>query len=70
MAPFRGNDEQLDREIATLEGIARLRVRRVGRELRDLDQDLRDLKRERARRRAQVGTRIETAEPVPIEASH
>ncbi len=69
MAPFRGNDEQLDREIATLEEIARLRVRRVGRELRDLDRDLRDLKRERARRRAQIATRIEATEPVPTEAT-
>ncbi len=69
MAPFRGNDEQLDREIATLEGIARVRVRRASGELRDLDRDLRDLKRERARRRAQVATRIETAEPAPTEAT-
>ncbi len=54
MAGFRGTDEQLDREIAAIEGIARVRVRRVAAELHELDRDLRELKRERARRRAQV----------------
>ena len=52
MAPFRGSDETLDREIETLEAIARLRVRRVARELREIDRDLSELRRERARRRA------------------
>jgi len=51
MSGFRGSDEQIDREISTLERIARLRVRRVSEELRDLDRDLRELRRERARRR-------------------
>ena len=50
--PFRGSDETLDREIETLEGIARRRVRRYARDLRDLDRDLTYLKRERAKRRA------------------
>jgi septal ring factor EnvC (AmiA/AmiB activator) len=49
---FRGSDETLDREIETLEAIARVRLKRVAREMRDLDRDLRELKRERARRRA------------------
>jgi hypothetical protein len=52
MSPFRGSDEQLDREIETLEGISRVRVRRVAREIRDIDRDLSELRRERARRRA------------------
>lgn len=52
MSRFRGSDEQLDREIATLERIARLRVRRAAVELRELDRDLRELRRERSRRRA------------------
>jgi hypothetical protein len=52
MAGFRGSDESLDREIDTLEGVARLRLRRAAREMRDLDRDLRELRRERARRRA------------------
>jgi hypothetical protein len=51
--PFRGTDETLDREIETLEGMTRVRLRRVAREMRDLDRDLRELKRERARRRAE-----------------
>ncbi|MGA8543108.1 MAG: hypothetical protein WB947_06195 [Thermoplasmata archaeon] len=52
MSAFRGSDEALDREIATLERIARLRVRRAAVELRGLERDLRELRRERARRQA------------------
>ena len=52
MSPFRATDEQLDREIATLERIARQRVRRYARDLSEADRDLQELKRERARRRA------------------
>jgi hypothetical protein len=52
MSPFRGSDDSLDREIAQLERIGRLRVRRAAADLRELDRDLRELKRERARRRA------------------
>ena len=52
MSPFRGSDDALDREIAAVESMARIRVRRVSAELRDLSRDLRELKRERARRRA------------------
>ena len=52
MSRFRGSDEQLDREIATLERIARLRVRRAAAELQELERDLRELRRERTRRRA------------------
>jgi hypothetical protein len=49
---FRGSDETLDREIATLEAIVRLRIRRLNAELREIDGELRELRRERARRRA------------------
>jgi hypothetical protein len=52
MSGFRGSDETLDREIATLEGIARLRLRRAAREMSELDRELRELRAERARRRA------------------
>lgn len=51
MTPFRGSDERLDREIETLEAIARVRVRRVAQELREIDKELADLRREKARRR-------------------
>ena len=51
MTPFRGSDERLDREIETLEAIARVRVRRVAQELREIDKELADLRGERARRR-------------------
>jgi len=68
MAPFRGSDECLDREIETLEGIARVRVRRVARELREIDKDLSELRRERARRRAP--SEVPTSESVraPVES--
>jgi hypothetical protein len=52
MATFRATDEQVEREVETLEGIARLRLRRYAKEMRDLDHDLSELRRERARRRA------------------
>ncbi|MCI4335911.1 MAG: hypothetical protein L3K17_01760 [Thermoplasmata archaeon] len=52
MGGFRGTDETLDREIRTLEAIARLRLKRATLELRELDKDLRELKIERARRKA------------------
>lgn len=55
MSAFRGSDERLDREIEALEGIVKVRLRRASRELRDLEKDLRELKRERSRRHAQVG---------------
>jgi len=54
MSRFRATDEQLDREIAALERIARIRLRRATSELNDIDKDLRELRRERARRRAEV----------------
>ena len=49
---FRGSTGALDREIAVLETIGRLRLRRYAREMTDLEKDLRALKSERARRRA------------------
>jgi len=66
MTGFRGSDEQLDREIETLERIARIRVRRVAGELRELDRYLRDLRQERSRRRASVATSTEA--PVATES--
>ncbi|MGP8110700.1 MAG: hypothetical protein ACLQD9_08380 [Thermoplasmata archaeon] len=54
MTPFRASDEQLEREISAVEQIVRVRINRTARELRDLDKDLRELKRERARRGARA----------------
>ena len=67
MAGFRGTDEQLDREIATVERIARIRVRRAADEVRDLEHDLRELRRERARRRARAAIPGTEESPVPVE---
>ncbi|MCI4365637.1 MAG: hypothetical protein L3K10_06225 [Thermoplasmata archaeon] len=68
MTGFRGSDDSLDREIAAIEGIARLRVRRVAADLKELERDLRELKRERARRRASsmIATSTEEAAGVPV----
>ena len=67
MGEFRGSEETLDREIAALEAIARVRLRRAARELRDLDRELAALRRIRARRRAALHVRIEVGgtEPAP-----
>jgi hypothetical protein len=65
MSSFRGSDESLDHEIETLERIARQRVRRYASELKDLDQELRELRRLRARRRAEVEVGSAELERVP-----
>ncbi|MCI4331897.1 MAG: hypothetical protein L3K19_08670 [Thermoplasmata archaeon] len=62
MSGFRGSDETLEHEIVTLEEITRVRLRRYAREQRDLDKDLRELRAERARRKARAevpGTAVE-----------
>jgi hypothetical protein len=68
---FRGSDETLEREIETLEAIARLRVRRYARELRELEHDLRELKAEKARRKARAEIPEAVTEPaageVPVQ---
>ena len=69
MNGFRGSDETLDREIAAIERIARLRVRRTAAELKDLERDLRTLKRERARRRAESALEATVSE-APPESAH
>jgi hypothetical protein len=60
MTGFRGSDEALEREILALEKIARLRVRRTAAELREIERDLRVLRRERARRNAPVAENVTT----------
>jgi hypothetical protein len=60
MSPFRATDEQLDREIEALERIARVRLRRASAEMKDLDKDLRELRKERARRAARASEMIST----------
>jgi len=54
MSPYRATDEQLDREIGTLERIGRVRLRRASAELNEIDRELRELRRERARRAARA----------------
>ena len=62
MIRFRGSDERLDREIEALVIIARTRVRRAAADIRGIERDLADLRRERTRRRALLdGTLYESA---------
>lgn len=68
MTGFRGSDEQLEREIAAIEGMARVRVRRTAAELLDLERDLRGLRRERARRRAAESEHLRSEASVPESA--
>ncbi len=67
MSRFRGSDEALDREIAVVETIARVRLKRASAEMQELARDLRELQRERARRRAAVGTPAEELDAVPAD---
>lgn len=61
------NDEQLEREIRTIQEIVRVRLRRYNRELKDLEKDLRELKAlQRARKAAAVPS---AAEPSAAEES-
>jgi hypothetical protein len=69
MSGFRGSDEALDREIAAIEGIAKARVRRVSAELRELEHDLRELRRERVRRHADGASAIPERSPAAAETA-
>jgi len=68
MSPYRATDEQLDREIATLERIGRVRLRRASVELNEIDRELRELRRERARRAARA-SELASVEIPAAEAS-
>ncbi|MFZ1022945.1 MAG: hypothetical protein WAN87_02270 [Thermoplasmata archaeon] len=65
MSAFRGSDEALDREIETLEWIARQRVRRYASELKNLDQELRELRRLRTQRRVETEVVATEMEAIP-----
>ena len=54
MSPYRATDEQIDREIVTLERMGRIRLRRASAELNEIDRELRELRKERARRAARA----------------
>jgi hypothetical protein len=60
MTPYRGSDEALDREISAVEHLVRVRLRRANDDLRDLETILRDLRKERRRRRQTVIAPAET----------
>jgi hypothetical protein len=68
MAEFRGSDESLDREIAAVEAVVRVRLRRYAREMRELDRDLAELRRIGARRRATSEIPMATASAASASA--
>ena len=68
MSGFRGSDESLDREIKALERIVRLRLRRATADFQELDRELRELRRERSRRRAE-STEVVRASATAEESS-
>ena len=69
MSRYRASDDALDREIATLETISRVRLRRYAREMRELDRDLSEMRRERARRRASAGELESETERAAVQST-
>jgi len=63
MSPYRGSDEDLEREITTVQGLVRVRLRRASSDLHELETALRDLRRELRRRRQAVAGTTEEATP-------
>jgi septal ring factor EnvC (AmiA/AmiB activator) len=68
MSRYRATDEQLDREIDTLERIGRVRLRRAAAELNEVDKDLRELRKEKARRAARAAEMTSSETPVSAES--
>ncbi len=66
MSRYRATDQQIDREIEALERIARVRLRRASAELQEIDRDLRELRRERARRRVPLSTAASGVAEEPV----
>ena len=56
------NDEQLEREIQTIQEILRVRLRRYNRELKDLEKDMREL---RALQRVRQAAKVPVSEETP-----
>ena len=61
MSPFRGSDEALEREVAALRALVRVRLRHATEELRELDTALTELRRELRRRRVLAGEAVPPA---------
>ncbi len=55
MSRFRGSDEALEREVAALQRLVRVRLERSNADLRELETALGELRRELRRRRAPAG---------------
>ncbi len=69
MGRWRGSSEQLERELTTLEAVLATRLRRYARDVAELEREMRDLRRERTRRRARAEVPSWTGadtEPTPV----
>ena len=68
MSAFRGSDEDLDHEIAAVQTLVRVRLRRATADLRELETALTDLRRERRRRQLAAVENLETRATVDASA--
>ncbi|HYA11193.1 MAG TPA: hypothetical protein VEH10_05955 [Thermoplasmata archaeon] len=68
MSAFRGSDEDLDHEIAAVQTLVRVRLRRATTDLRELETALTDLRRERRRRQLAAVENLETRATVDASA--
>jgi hypothetical protein len=68
MSRFRGSDEALEREIAALRGMTRVRLDRANADLRELATALDELRRELRRRRALAPGATDAAESPTVPA--
>ncbi len=65
MTPYRGSDDDLERELAALRRLVAIRLRHATAELRELETAVVDLRRE-LRRRRELGTAdVGAAAPSP-----
>ena len=64
MSGFRGSDDDLEREIAAVQRLVRVRLRRANDDLRELEIALRELRRERRRRQLVPASTDATQESV------
>jgi hypothetical protein len=67
MSPYRGSDDQLEREISAVQRLVHVRLRRATSDLRELEATLAELRRELKRRR--IPAPVADAEPTPEVAS-
>ena len=68
MNAFRGTDADLDREIAVVERLVQLRLRRATADLRELEAALAELRRERRRRQRSSAVAVDVPSAADLTA--